>query len=385
LFIAPVMPEPAGNGLAMRQAQFLTAYAPHFAIDLAVIPVAGPAAASPTFARRHAARLEIFPPNRVDTQFSFMRRLKDPAQRLAAFEAYGKPSIQARLTADIQTAFASWITGQSYNLIHVGRLYMLALQTQLAVPCLVDADEDDARVLAQIAAQSPDPDGAAWARIEARHAAASARHHLPRVTHIFTASTADAQALVHHGPAVTVIPNNVIIPHPARRPRNNILFVGTLGYPPNLAGVIWFLKYCWPILRKTMPGGKFHIAGSGGSLRSRDGAICHGWVRNLAPFYAQARTVIVPIHAGGGSRIKLLEAAAYGVPVVATRIGAEGTSLRPGRDFLLADDPARFIKAIRKASHSARLGAAARRAVARHHDPARIRRRIVTIALDHLI
>jgi glycosyltransferase involved in cell wall biosynthesis len=380
------MPEPTGNGLAMRQAQFLTAYAPHFAIDLAVIPVAGPAAASAAFARRHVARLQIFPPIRVDTQFSFIRRLKDPAQRLAAFEAYGKPSIQARLTADIQTAFSSWITGQSYNLIHVGRLYMLALQTQLAVPCLVDADEDDARVLAQIAAQSADADAAAWARIEARHAAASARHHLPRVTHIFTASTADAQALVHHGPPVTVIPNNIIIPHPpARRPRNNILFVGTLGYPPNLAGVRWFLKCCWPILRKTMPGGKFNIAGSGGSLRSRDGAIRHGWVSDLVPFYARAGTVIVPIHAGGGSRIKLLEAAAYGVPVVATNIGAQGAGLRPGRDFLLADDPARFIKAVHKASHSARLGSAARRAVARHHDPARISRRIVAIALDHMI
>jgi glycosyltransferase involved in cell wall biosynthesis len=70
-----------------------------------------------------------------------------------------------------------------------------------------------------------------------------------------------------------------------------------------------------------------------------------GWVADVAPFYDAADLAIVPLRAGGGTRIKLLEAAGRGVPVVSTRFGAMGTSLRPGCELMIADDAARFARA----------------------------------------
>jgi glycosyltransferase involved in cell wall biosynthesis len=384
LFIAPVMPDAGGNGLAMRQGQCLAAYAPRFTIDLAVIPLAGPVDAKDAFARRYVARLQVFPPSGTDTYFALLRRIRDPAQRLAAFHAYGKPSIQAGLTNDIKDAFAGWIAGQKYDLIHTARLYMLALETGLAVPHIVDADEDDSRVFTQMAVQAGT--GAAWWRAEAAHAARDAAARLPRVQHIFAACAADAQALRHYGPLVTVIPNSVPARRPPpRRPGRKILFVGTMGYRPNQAGIVWFLKYCWPRLRKSMPGITLDIVGGGVKTRSHHGALRHGWVRDLAAFYQRAGAVIVPLHAGGGSRIKMLEAAAHGVPIIATRIGAQGSALRPGRDYLAADGPAAFIRAVRRALALPRLGHAARRAAAQHHAAAPIARRIAAIAIAEAI
>ncbi|MBC7052047.1 glycosyltransferase family 4 protein, partial [Salmonella enterica subsp. enterica serovar Enteritidis] len=68
---------------------------------------------------------------------------------------------------------------------------------------------------------------------------------------------------------------------------------------------------------------------------------------DMAPLYARADLAIAPLRAGGGSRIKLIEAAAHGVPAVATRVGAEGLRFASGRDILLADAADTFIAACR--------------------------------------
>jgi len=95
-------------------------------------------------------------------------------------------------------------------------------------------------------------------------------------------------------------------------------------------------------------------------------------VEDLAPIYARSAVALVPMRAGGGSRIKLLEAAAYGVPIVATTIGAEGISMRDGEDFWLADTPQAMVEAIMDVLHSPaeaiRRAANARDSVERFHS-----------------
>jgi glycosyltransferase involved in cell wall biosynthesis len=71
-------------------------------------------------------------------------------------------------------------------------------------------------------------------------------------------------------------------------------------------------------------------------------------VTSLAPYYAAARMAIVPIRAGGGSRIKILEAFAHGRPVIATRLGAEGLGLVDGQHLLIADTAEDFAAAARR-------------------------------------
>jgi hypothetical protein len=389
LFIAPVLPAAGGNGLAMRQGQFLAAYAKDFEVDLAVVPLAGGTAADDTFARRHASRLWQFTLAGPDTWFSLLARLQDPVARLAAFQAYGRPSITARLTDSVRRDVAAWGTGRDYRLVHIGRLYLLELASQVAVPWVIDADEDDALSYGQFAATAVRQgrrDEAAWLQAETTHFAALTAKLLPGAAQVFAASSADATSLARHG-AVSVIPN--VAPKPRcrhTRRQQRLLFVATLGYAPNAQAVTWFIKYCWPRLHKLLPGWYLDIVGggAGASLRRlmrQPGIAWHGWQRDLTPFYARAGVVIVPVAAGGGSRIKLLEAASFGCPIVATHAGAAGSALLPKRDFLLADDPARFIRAVRLCLlRPQRLGEAARRAVAQYHDADLWRSRIRMIA-----
>jgi glycosyltransferase involved in cell wall biosynthesis len=307
--------------------------------------------------------------------------LRDPAARAAAFAAYGRPSIVARLTVDVKRAVADWIAGQSYDLVHVGRLYLLDVDPG-AAPRVVDADEDDARVFKQIRA--------AWAQAEAANTARMAVRHLPGVRHVFAASQADAASLSRYGPPVTLIPNTVPLPLRRRtlhrRPR--ILFTGTLGYRPNEAALAWFITKCWPRLRRRLPRLQFDVIGVGANpalrrLMARPGIFWHGWQKELGRFYGGADAVIVPVQAGGGSRIKLLEAAAYGRAIVATAAGADGSNLIAGRDYLRADEPAAFARAVLRALRQPSvLGRAARRAVARGHDPGRWEAKIRSIARD---
>ncbi|MDE8349637.1 MAG: glycosyltransferase family 4 protein [Acidocella sp.] len=399
LFIAPLLPAAGGNGLAMRLGQFLAAYAKDFDIDLAVVPLAGGSAADDVFARRHASRLRQFTLAGPDSWFSLLARLQEPAARLAAFLAYGRPSITARLTVSVRRDVAAWCAGRDYRLVHIGRLYLLELAPQVSGPerpvsWVIDADEDDAlacRQFAAIAARAGRYDEAAWLMAESAHFAALTARLLPQAAQVFAASRADANSLARHG-AVSVIPNVASKPrrqHVLRQQR--LLFVATLGYAPNAQAVAWFIKYCWPRLHKILPGWRFDVVGGGADatlqrLMRKPGIIWHGWQPDLTAFYARAGVVIVPVASGGGSRIKLLEAAAFGCPIVATHAGAAGSALLPKRDFLQADDPTRFIRAVRLCSQRPqRLGEAARQAAAQHHSADLWQTRIRMIASKHAL
>lgn len=390
LFIAPAMPDAGGNGLAMRQAQFLSAYARHYDVDVVVIPLAGPADADRTFARRLAHHLTVLPLAQVDTHFSLLMRITNPEMRLAAFIAYGRPSIAARLSVNIREALAARLAAQHYALVHVGRLYLLGV-VPAGARCLVDADEDDTRVFSQMARSAkpgPAPHQSGWLAAEAAHFASANAALLPSALHVFAASQADASALAGVNPRISVIPNTVARPWTVRAMpgKNRILFVGTLSYGPNADAVRWFISQCWHRLHRRVPALTFDVVGGGAPpdlqrLMSQQGVIWHGRQRRLGRFYTRAGLVIVPVRMGGGSRIKLLEAAAHGRAIVATKAGAEGCMLRPSRDFACADSKDGFIAAVRYAlRREAVLARAARRAVARGHDPAGWQARILQIA-----
>lgn len=391
LFVAPILPADGGNGLAMRQGQFLAAYARDFMVDVAVVPLAGAGVNDARFATALAHRFRQFELSGPDSFFSLLQRLKDPSARLAAFQTYQRPSITAQLTTSVQREFAGWVAGENYRLVHIGRLYLLALAGLCPGPWVVDADEDDATVYQQFATASARRGWlhrSAWLQAEAVHFSTLTARLLPGAAQVFTASPSDAARLSAHNPALWVIPNVVMLPRrvsPGQRERR-VLFVGTLGYGPNHEAMLWFIKHCWPNLRKTIPDLHLDIVGGGAAdallrLARQPGITWHGWQKNLSGFYARAGVVIVPVHAGGGSRIKMLEAAAFGCPIVATSVGAAGTNLLPKRDFMMADNPAQFINAVRRIlQRPSRLGWAARQTVARQHNPAVWQAKIRAIA-----
>ena len=366
LFLAPVMPSDRGNGLAMRTGFFLDAYSRQFDVDLAVIPLLFASDDAGAFARSRVKRMTVLRQPGMDTHFSLVKATRDPAARLLAFRRYGLPSLAGFSADDSVQSLSEWADIDRYDVVHISRLYLAKIiaawttASKRQPRLVIDCDEDDARAYRRMAALSRGQKSAHWAVAEADAFVMLARELLPRFSVTFVASHSDRQSLARAGRRIEVIPN-VSKPNLAKRvPRlhqmqrrhpRTVLFVGTMAYAPNADGARWFISRVWPRLRRAFGSPlRLLIVGHNPSpsLRrlSRGGeVVVTGTVRDVDVFYRQADLAVIPIRAGGGSRVKLLEAAAFGVPIVSTRLGAEGLAFRPGRELLIADDAGKFARA----------------------------------------
>jgi glycosyltransferase involved in cell wall biosynthesis len=124
-----------------------------------------------------------------------------------------------------------------------------------------------------------------------------------------------------------------------------------MEYGPNLQAARWFAQEIWPEIRKAHPGIAWRLVGKNESgirrrLRGVEGVEITGMVEDSIAELARARLVVVPLLSGSGTRLKILEAWAAGVPVVSTTLGAEGLGAEPGVDLVIADSAAGFAKAV---------------------------------------
>ncbi len=206
------------------------------------------------------------------------------------------------------------------------------------------------------------------------------RQAVARSTLSFVCSDADRSHLrrLAFGDGVRVIPNAV--KPPARVPgiarQRTILFLGTQHHRPNRSAAERLVRRIWPIVRAEVPDACLVIAGSGSDRLSRDGqppGVSYvGFVDDLDELYADARVVCAPIVHGSGTRLKLIEAAAYARPMVSTRMGAEGLAFRDGIEILLRETDAELagacIALLREEALCQRLGTAAREGVLLRYD-----------------
>jgi len=132
----------------------------------------------------------------------------------------------------------------------------------------------------------------------------------------------------------------------------SVLHLGTMFWPPNIDGVLWFAERAFPRVLEAVPEAHFTIVGknpppSVESLPQRVRNVhVTGYVPQPEPYLKQAAAFIVPLHAGGGMRVKIIDAWGWGVPIVSTTIGAEGIEVRDGENILLADNSADFAAAV---------------------------------------
>jgi glycosyltransferase involved in cell wall biosynthesis len=132
--------------------------------------------------------------------------------------------------------------------------------------------------------------------------------------------------------------------------RRRIVFVGSMDYHANVDAVVHFAREVWPGIAARLPGLAFSIVGRAPAPEVRElanlpGVEVTGTVEDVRPFYRDALASVVPLRVGGGSRLKILEAMAAGVPVISTRLGAEGIDARDGVDIVLAETAEEFCEA----------------------------------------
>jgi glycosyltransferase involved in cell wall biosynthesis len=203
-----------------------------------------------------------------------------------------------------------------------------------------------------------------------------------RADAVLACSETDADALRELAPAidVTVVPNGVDLdgnrPAAASNGGNaRMVFVGQMGWFPNRDGVEWFMREVLPRIVAARADAEFVLVGKADGLEIPESVKTHvrlaGFVPDLRPVVHDAAVYVVPLRAGSGTRLKVLEAMALGKAVVTTHIGSEGIALRDGESALYADDAESFARAVLdlfdNPGRANQLGVAARACAEAHY------------------
>lgn len=202
-----------------------------------------------------------------------------------------------------------------------------------------------------------------------------------RVVAVSEADKAAAQAL--YGPLpMDVVDNGVDVAGFGgieRKPLGRrIIFLGALDWRPNLDAIGVLLDEIFPAVRTKIPDAELAIVGRLPSkslaqkISSTAGAALFADVADVKPFLGSSSVMSVPLRVGGGSRLKILEALAAGLPVVSTTIGAEGLDLRHGVHLIIADSfedqSAALCDALMRAGQAQRMAEQGRAQVGRLYD-----------------
>ncbi|TLN14032.1 glycosyltransferase, partial [bacterium] len=152
-----------------------------------------------------------------------------------------------------------------------------------------------------------------------------------------------AEALRRKMTVIPIVVDALGQPPVKRQPGSrNIITLGTLHYPPNADGIRWFFESVFPLIQAGQQDVTLTIVGknpppdfSAAADRSGGAIRVTGYVPDLTPYLEAAALMVVPVRAGGGMRVRILEAFVRGMPVVTTSVGLEGIDARPGEEVLV--------------------------------------------------
>lgn len=223
-------------------------------------------------------------------------------------------------------------------------------------PVLYRAHNVEFRIIKQLAGDASAPlHHRLYRRFLARQTELYERKVAQVVDGVATVSDVDTDWFLHNTDAriVRTIVPGVDIPAMVRRPdppSKRLGLVSSLEWPPNVEGILWFVRTVAPLIWEADPAIQVHIAGRAPVdeiLKLHDGnrVIVHGPVADAGEFLATLDVAIIPILSGSGVRIKLLENMAHGIPVVSTSAGAEGVPVESGKHVLIANTARAFADA----------------------------------------
>ena len=217
---------------------------------------------------------------------------------------------------------------------------------------------------------------AAGLRAEAAALRRMERRTITRFDHVAIVSEQERTRLPAGARSVLVCPNgrdpSAVLP-PAPDP--TVAFVATMGWRPNIDAALWLGRDIWPLVVARVPQARLLLVGrdpspavsalAGGNIQVT------GTVPDVTPYLAESRVVVAPLRAGGGTRLKVMEALDVGRPVVATSVGCEGTEDLVGRGVVVADTAAGLADAIAALlldpARASELGRAGHDAVSAEH------------------
>lgn len=178
-----------------------------------------------------------------------------------------------------------------------------------------------------------------------------------RASRVIAVSKADADLLgeLHDVSSVAVVPTGVDAAHFAKpslhEAGSGLIFCGSMDWRANIDGILWFVREVLPTVHRRQPDCTLTIAGRTPSSAIRKLAAHHplirvtGTVEDVRPYLWAGGVSIVPLHAGGGTRLKIFESMAAHVPVVSTTVGGEGLEVSSPENIRIADSAETFAEA----------------------------------------
>jgi len=207
-------------------------------------------------------------------------------------------------------------------------------------------------------------------------------YYTERFSRCIAVSDSDRRLLLNSNPSlkINVVPNGIDTkqyrPLPDSEGAPALIFVGNMDYRPNIDAILYFCRDIFPKIKVKIPEAILWITGINPAREIReltsDNIHVTGSVEDVRPYYQRSTICIVPLRAGGGTRLKILEAMALGRPVVTTSIGCEGLDVVDGIHLLVADTPEQFAEKtlllLKDHNLRQRIGEAARKLVVDHYD-----------------
>jgi glycosyltransferase involved in cell wall biosynthesis len=201
--------------------------------------------------------------------------------------------------------------------------------------------------------------------------------HFDRV--VFVTPEDRARLQLEHAVVIPICADPAATPPIVRSPgAMDVTFVGALHWPPNAQGIAWFAREAWSDVLAAVPQTQLTIIGKApppeviALAQALPNIRVVGYVDDLQPYLAETGVFLVPLLAGGGMRVKIVDAWTWQLPIVATTIGAEGIRYEHGGNLLIADRPADLAQAVirllRDPSLADRLAAAGRRTAERAYS-----------------
>lgn len=368
LAILPYVPWPADSGGALRTLRLLEALDARHDVTVLAADLRG--ADPEPLARRIRARVHVFRPG-----------LRDVLSDVAGV-ATGQPFRYGRYGGGgMRGALASVLAAGRFDLVHLDHLHTCPLipllrRTLPEAPIVLDEHNVESLLVERVADVEPGVRG----HLTRLHAAAVARLERAAVSGadvVLCCSDEDGRELRRLGARrLALVPNGVDLPNgPPHDPLTgrDVVFVGSLDWRPNALAAVELAREIWPRVTRRLPGLRLVLVGRNPPPEvrrlERSDVIVTGTVPSVEPYLRNAFATAMPLRAGSGTRLKVLEAAAAGVPIVATRVTFEGLPFEHGRDLLVAETPAEFADAIVRlradpaggARMAGRAGATARR------------------------
>jgi len=389
LFLTQVLPYPLDAGPKVRAYHTLRWLAERAEVHLVSFARADDPPAAVAHLRSFCASVHTVPMARS--------RARD-AYHLARALATGASFIVARDgVAAMRRLLGGLVGTRAFAAVHADQLWMAQYARGLPVGFKVLDDHNAVyRVFERLAAREPSWPRRALLRREARRLA---RYELAQVAAfdrtVFVseedrramravAADGDLRRLEERTAVIPICVDAAaitpILPRPDAR---RVTVLGTMHWPPNAEGVLWFAEHVLPRVRRAVPDAVLTVVGKNpppavvGLARRYPGAVeVTGYVPDPTPHLAETAAFAVPLLSGGGMRVKILDAWAWGLPVVTTTVGAEGIDVRAGADALVSDTPEGFADGCQSLLTNPdlrrRLGEAGRAAVAERYDARRV-------------